>query len=311
MSRDGEKIVVVIPALNEESGIVSTLREVKQALAVYPSETLVVDGRSTDNTVKIAKDQGALVVYQIGVGYGDALLTGFMFGLQHLGATILLTLDADGTYDVQGAPKLIEPILSGDADYVVGRRVIDRKAMGLMNRLGNWAISWMTRRLLRIPLRDSQTGMFAFRSYLVEETDFRTKGWAVNTEMLKQAVEMEMTIKEVSVPYRARVGDSKLRLISGGVANLVVILRMMRDAEPIILFGLVAVGCILLGLVAGASVVIEWILTGTETHVGTAVLSALSVIVGIQLLAFGLLADMIKQLRRKTRPRREIRFRTA
>jgi len=304
-----DRIVVVIPALNEETGIAKTLSELKQALRQYEFQPVVVDGHSNDTTVEVAKRHGAIVVYQMRTGYGDALYTGFLYALNYLNPTIFLTLDADGSYDAYDAPKLIDQIIKGEAEYVTGRRSPDKDAMNLANRFGNWAISWITRRLLRIPLRDSQTGLFAFRSYLVAETRLNTKGWAINTELLKQAAEMGLTIREVPVRYHARIGKSKLGPILGGAANLAVVLRMMRDAEPLLLFSLFAITFIVFGFLAGSSVVIEWILTGTETHVGTAVLSALAVTVGVQLLAFGLLADMIRERRR--RPRREFRFTTA
>jgi len=310
MSRT-EKIVIVIPALNEEEGIAGTLKGLAGSFRNYDARVLVVDGGSSDRTVKLAKEHGANVIFQFGKGYGDALLTGFLYGLEALAATLFVTVDADGSYVAEDLPGLVEPILKGDADYVVGRRLIEGEAMNRLNRVGNWVISWMTRRLLKIPVRDSQTGAFAFRSYLIGETNFRTKGWAVNTELLKEAAEMGMAIKESDVRYRPRIGDSKLAPLSGGLANISVILRMMRDAEPLLLFGMSAILFTALGLLTGAGVVIEWILKGTITHVGTAIFSALSVIVGIQLLAFGLLADMIKQGRRKSRPRSQLNYKIA
>lgn len=304
-----DRIVVVIPALNEETGIAKALSELKQALRQYEFQPLVVDGHSNDTTVEVAKRHGAIVVYQMRTGYGDALYTGFLYALKYLSPTIFLTLDADGSYDPYDAPKLIDQIIKGEAEYVTGRRSPDKDAMNLTNRFGNWTISWITRRLLRIPLRDSQTGMFAFRPYLMAKTRLNTKGWAINTELLKQAAEMGLTIREVAIGYHARIGKSKLGPISGGAANLAVVLRMMRDAEPLLLFAFVALLFMLFGLVAGTSIVVEWILTGTETHVGTVILSALSLIVGVQMLAFGLLADMMKA--KRARPRREYHIKVA
>lgn len=310
MSRN-EKIVMVIPALNEEKGIGGTIDGLIESFQGYNFKILVVDGGSIDRTVELAKQHGAVVIFQLGAGYGDALMTGFLYGLEAFGATLFLTVDADGTYLAEDLPRLVGLILDGHADYVVGRRLVEGGAMSLPNRFGNWLISGMTRLLLKIPVRDSQTGVFAFRSYLMAETNLRTTGWAVNTELLKEAAEMGMVIRESDVRYRSRIGNSKLRPVSGGLANISVILRMMRDAEPLLLFGLAALAFTCVGLVAGAGVIVEWILTRTTTHLGTAIFSALSVIVGIQLLAFGLLADMIKQSRRKSRPRSQIEFRTA
>jgi hypothetical protein len=169
----------------------------------------------------------------------------------------------------------------------------------------------MARRLLRIPVTDSQSGVFAFRSVLVERIDIRTRGWAVNTEILKQASELGMVIRELPVRYHLRLGQTKLNPLRGALANMAVFLRMMRDAEPLLLFGLLAFVFLLIGTYAGGSVVLEGLRTGTETHVGTAIFSALTVTIGAELVFFALLADMIKQLRRKTLPRREISFERA
>jgi glycosyltransferase involved in cell wall biosynthesis len=300
-----------MPSFNEEKAIAQTIRELTVALRrkKYNYKVVVVDGGSQDRTVEIAKKERALVLHQFGVGYGDALLTGFLYGLHVLHATILFATDADMTYDCSNAGALIDPILSRRAEYVIGRRLPSKDAMGHVHAFGNWIITWMIARFLRISLHDSQSGMFAFRSYLIRETDFHTKGWAINTELLKRAAEMDMTIEEVTVNYRKRIGEVKHSTISGGFANIAVILRMMRDAEPLLLFSLLAFGFIVLGAITGARVVIEWIVGGTEIYVGAAILSALSVIVGIQLLALGLVADMIKQGRRKNRQANELVFR--
>ena len=121
--------MVVLPALNEEDGIAKTLEELSQALKEYDFQTLVVDGHSTDRTVEMAKRHGATVVYQMRSGYGDALYTGFLYALKYLNPTIFLILDADGSYDAHDAPKLIDQIVRGEAEYVTGRRLPDKDAM--------------------------------------------------------------------------------------------------------------------------------------------------------------------------------------
>ena len=307
---DRAKLVVVMPALNEEAGVGSTIDELKTTLHNYDFHIVVVDGHSKDKTVEIAKKSGATVVYQRRPGYGGALNTGFLYGLLKLDASIFLALDADGSYSIKDTPKLIDCILRGEADYVTGKRVPETKeAMNYPNKFGNWVISWMTRSLLRIPLHDSQTGMFAFRTSLIRGTNLKTQGWAINTELLKRAVEMDMVIQEIPVTYRNRLGKTKLGIIKGGLANLAVLLRMMRDAEPMLLFGTFAGVFVLIGILAGTGVAIEWLTTGTEKHIMTAILSAMSVMVGIQLLAIGLLADMIRS--RTTYEKKDMQFEVA
>jgi len=220
-----------MPSLNEEKGIGQTIRELRVALGrkKYNYNIVVVDGGSQDRTVELAKAKGATVLHQVRAGYGDALLTGFLYGLYVLHATILLATDADLTYDCSSAGALIDPILDRRFDYVIGRRLPSKNAMGHVHSFGNWAITWMVARFLRISVHDSQSGMFAFRSYLIREADFQTKGWAVNTELLKRAAEMDMSIGEATVNYRKRTGEVKHSTIAGGLANVAVILRMMRD----------------------------------------------------------------------------------
>jgi len=311
ISGHSSNVVVVIPTLNEEAGIAKTLDGLRESLRSYDHAVVVVDGHSRDRTVEVSKSRKATVIYQKGSGYGDALFTGFLYGISALNAKILLVMDGDGSYDPNDAQKLIDPIVRGEADFVVGRREPESGAMSLTNRFGNWAISWMTRRLLHLPLKDSQSGMFAFSSFLVEETDFRTKGWAVNTEILKQAAEVGMVIHEMPVRYRQRLGQSKLSPLKAGLANVAVALRMMRDAEPLLLFASLASIFLAVGIVTGASVILEWLHTGTETHIGTAIFSALTTLIGVELVFFGLLADMIKHARRRTRPRKDIFFEKA
>jgi glycosyltransferase involved in cell wall biosynthesis len=311
ISGHSSNVIVVIPTLNEETGIAKTLDGLRESLRSYDHAVVVVDGHSCDRTVEVSKSRKATVIYQKGSGYGDALFTGFLYGIRALNAKILLVMDGDGSYDPNDVPKLIDPIIRGEADFVVGRRVPESGAMSLTNRFGNWAISWMTRRLLRLPLKDSQSGMFAFRSFLVEEIDFRTKGWAVNTEILKEAAELGMVIHEVPVRYRQRLGQSKMNSFKGGLTNVAVILRMMRDTEPLLLFASLASIFLAVGIFTGGSVIIEWLRTGTETHIGTAIFSTLTTLIGVELAFFGLLADMIKHVKRKTRPRKEIFFEEA
>jgi glycosyltransferase involved in cell wall biosynthesis len=308
---DSERIVVVIPTLNEEAGVGATLDGLQEALRGRNHSIVVVDGRSQDRTVEISKSRNATVIYQKNAGYGDALFTGYLYGILGLGARVFLTVDGDGSYNPFDSARLVEPILSGEADFVLGRRQVEQGAMTLTNRFGNWAISWIARRFLRIRVSDSQSGVFAFRSVLVECVDIRTRGWAVNTEILKQASELGLVIRELPVRYHPRLGQTKLSPLRGGLENIAVALRMMRDAEPLLLFGLLAFVFLLIGTYAGGSVVLEWVQTGTETHVGTAIFSALAVTIGAELVFFALLADMIKQLRRKTLPRTEILFERA
>lgn len=104
--------------------------------------------------------------------------------------------------------------------------------------------------------------MIAFRSELVEDFDLNIKVWGINTEMLKRAKDMVMTITEVPVRYHLRVGKSKLNPLHAAVVDLAVALRMMRDSEPLLFFGGTGAGVVVLGLATGLEIVLDWPRTG-------------------------------------------------
>ena len=140
------KIGIIIPTLNEEKSIGVVLEDVKKELKDFNYEIIVVDGKSSDATVLIAKQSGAQVIFQKNKGYGEALFAGYFFANEELDCDILVTLDADGTYSANDCVKIIEKILSLDADYVVGRRKINSQNMTASHRFGNKVISWMIRK---------------------------------------------------------------------------------------------------------------------------------------------------------------------
>jgi len=299
-NEQGSKIVVIIPTLNEASGIATVINNVKEAFEGFNYEILVVDGRSTDDTVNIAKSCGARVIYQRRKGYGNALLAGCIYGVEKLASDILVTIDADGSYDPHDCPKLIRKILSHESDYVVGRRRRNAKSMSVSHRFGNWLISWLVRRLLHVQISDTQSGLFAFRSELIDNVDIRASGWAVNTEMLKRAAELNMVIDEVEVSYSERIGRTKLNTFNAGLTNILVILQMMRDTEPLLLLGIVGLLFLIAGGAIGSYVIAAWLSVGTLTNTGLALLSALLVVTGVQLISLGLIADMMKKRQRQS-----------
>ena len=294
MSR--EKVAVVIPTLNEEKGIGQTVTKLKNALSGYDFTIIVVDGNSVDRTVERAKEVGAIIIRQDGKGYGDALFKGFLFGMEELSATIFLTLDADGTYEPSDAPKLLDPILTREVDFNIGRRMPTEGALTGLRKYGNYMISWLTRRLLRLDVQDTQSGMMAFRSQLIEDLDLNVKGWGINTEMLKRAKDIGMIIRETPIRYYERIGQSKLNPLHAAVVDVAVALRMMRDTEPLLFFGGIGAGFICLGLVIGFEVVVDWLRTGSVTNVARVILSTLITTVGVQLVSLGLVAEMINNL---------------
>lgn len=223
---DNEKIAVIIPTLNEEKGIGLILDRVKMAMEHYNYEILVVDGHSADGTLRIAKEKGVSILFQPGIGYGDALRAGFRHACQSMGAEIIVMADADGTYDPYDVPALANPILMDEADVVIGNRFgrMDDGAMTSINFIGNKILSLAARLLLELKVSDTQCGLRAMRASLLWKVEFKSDGMSFATEMLARFRKIGARISEVPVSYHVRRGNSKMRRFRDGFEILRMIL---------------------------------------------------------------------------------------
>ena len=130
-----QKIGIVIPALNEEKSIGHVIKDLKNELQKLDFEIIVVDGRSSDKTVSISKELGVKVIIQKNKGYGEALYAGYFYAVNELNRTIIVTMDADGTYSAKDCVKIIKKLISFDADYVVGKRLVNSENMTFSHRV--------------------------------------------------------------------------------------------------------------------------------------------------------------------------------
>jgi glycosyltransferase involved in cell wall biosynthesis len=229
-----EKIAIVIPTLNEVKAVGKVLDGIKDVMGGYSYQMLVVDGRSVDGTEEVARRKGVSVIYQLGRGYGNALKTGFSYAKKQLKAKVIVMMDADLSYDSKDIPELVEPILGDEADLVIGNRFkgMHKGAMPFVNRVGNRFLSLMARIMLRLSVHDTQCGMRAFKSEVVDSGDMLTEGMPFAIEMLAEAKFAGARISEVPLSYRPRVGETKLNPISDGLRILGTILRLSRNIQP-------------------------------------------------------------------------------
>jgi len=287
----GTRIVIVIPTLNECEAVGSVLDGTRDVMDGYDYRMLVVDGHSIDGTDEIARKKGAEVIYQRGKGYGDALKTGFFHARKRLDAGVIVMMDADFTYDPKDIPDLVAPILRDEADFVVGNRFagLQKGAMSFVNRVGNRLLSLIAKFTLRLNVYDTQSGMRAFRSELLDSMDLVTGGMPFALEMLAEAISADARIQEMPVSYRPRVGKTKLNPIKDGGRILGITLRLMFDAQPLLFFG--GIGAVL--------AVVGLFLHGVS---GTVVFPYLLMFGAIPLFTLGLVIAVIKRLRR-SRPR--------
>ncbi len=214
--RKDVKVSVVIPTLNEE-------RSIGRVLEMLPRredyEVVIVDGLSTDRTVDIAKEKGARVVMERRRGYGRAYKTGF----KEARGRIIVTMDGDLTYPAEMVEELVEKLEGEGLDFITCDRFrkMEKGAMNFTHRLGNFILKAATRLLFRVPLNDSQSGMWVFRKEILKKLRLTSDGMPFSEEIKIEAFRHpEVKAEEVSVPYRPREGEVKLNTWRDGWNNL-------------------------------------------------------------------------------------------
>ncbi|MBI2139343.1 glycosyltransferase [Candidatus Woesearchaeota archaeon] len=294
MGGKNPRIVVTIPAFNEEKTIGNAIIGIREILP--QAIILVADDGSKDNTRKIALGLGAKVVsHPTNKGLGETFRTEMKEALR-LGAEIIVHIDADGQYLAKDIPSLLRPIIEKKADLVLGSRFTGHiESMPLVKRFGNKAFSMVVSGIAGKKITDSQTG---FRAFTAEAA--RLPVYSLHTytqEQIIRAVKQKLKIAEVPVHFARR--KDKSRLISNpfsyaGRAGMN-ILRIYRDYEPLKFFGAVGMFFIGLGIVLGAWIVYSVLTAGNVGGIPRVILSALFIMTGIQITLFGFLADMLKR----------------
>lgn len=217
---DLSSVVVVIPALNEESSLPLVLGDLPEV-----GRVIVVDNGSVDGTARVAAETGAIVVEEPNRGYGAACLAGLGHIRQSIqdgnpAPGIVVFLDADYSDHPNLLPQLVEPILNGETDFVLGSRLQGEREPGAMppqSVFGNRLACFLMR--LRFGIRYTDLGPFraiAYESLCALQMVDRNFGWTV--EMQIKAAKAKLHILEIPVPYRRRIGTSK---ISGTVTGTI------------------------------------------------------------------------------------------
>ena len=202
------RIVVVIPALDEERSLPSVLADIPHPLI---EEVVVVDNGSRDRTADVARAGGATLVREPKQGYGQACLTG-MAALRSNPPDIVVFVDADYSDRPSELPQLIDPILADTADLVIGSRVLGEREPGALAphaRWGNWLATWMIRLLYGVRFTD--LGPFRairYSTLLALGMEDRNYGWTA--EMQAKAARAGVPATEVPVSYHCRIGRSKI-----------------------------------------------------------------------------------------------------
>jgi glycosyltransferase involved in cell wall biosynthesis len=279
-------ISVVIPCLNEADSIeivvrkaVTTMRE-----AGIDGEVVVADNGSTDGSPELARAAGANVVRETRKGYGSAYMAGFNAAR----GTYVLMGDADDTYDFTEIPRFLEPLEQG-ADMVIGNRManIHSGAMPWLHRyIGNPILTGLLNLFFRTGVSDAHCGMRAFRRDLLPALDLRTTGMEFASEWVIRASKLGLDIREIEIEYHPRKGESKLSSFSDGWRHL----RFLLIHSPTWLFLVPGALLVVAGLLGGLVVLTGVNVLGREWDLHALIAAALTLIVGAQVIQFGLFA---------------------
>ncbi len=288
------KIIVTMPAYDEERTIERVIEEIKEVMKIYNYQILVVDDGSTDRTAEIARKAGAKVIsHKRNLGLVCTFRTEMKECL-NLKADIIVHTDADGQYPSAYIPRLIEKINEG-YDIVLGSRFGKGRYSGsLMKKVGNKLFARAFRRLLKIKITDTTTG---FRAFTKEVAKMQiTNSFTYTQEQLIRAGRSKMLITEVPITTN-RTRKSRLfkNSFDYAIRAWINIFRIYRDYEPLKFFGRIGLSLIILGFVLGVFIIYNIITIGQAGGTPRVILSALLILVGIQIITFGFLADMIKR----------------
>ncbi|MFD2671568.1 glycosyltransferase family 2 protein [Marinicrinis sediminis] len=198
--------MVVIPAFNEAGSIAKVISKVPRELPGFARVSiLVVNDGSRDDTVKVAFAAGADYVYSSprNQGLGAAVLFGLKQAYQ-LGAEAAVMIDADNEYPAEQIPELVQPIVNGQADYVLGSRFLKTvQGMKAYRRIGNRVFTWLQAKLLRLELTDGQTGMRAFKREVLRDLDI-IHAYNYAQVMTLNIVRQNYLLQEIAIDYQVR-----------------------------------------------------------------------------------------------------------
>jgi len=299
------RLVVMIPAYNEEETIASVIKKVPRKIQGIDSvQVLVINDGSTDKTVEVAREAGAdeIISHKTNFGLGVAFRDGINQAL-NMGADIVVNIDADGQFDPKDILPLIEPISKEGVDFVAASRFLNKNwepELPWIKIIGNKFFTNLVNQLTGQKFTDTQCG---FRAYSKEAAlRLNTFGeFTYTQEVILDLANKGISTKEVPIKVRERKGRSKLvkHWYSYGLSALTIIIRYFRDYRPLSFFGTIGIATLLPGLVVGIWMLFHWIITGrTSPYTSLLYLVVTLVVLGTLFIVLALIADMIGRQRR-------------
>ena len=240
------KIIVGIPAFNEEKNIAVLIIQLKK----IADKIIVCNDGSTDLTSKIAEELGATMInHEKNLGYGAAIRSIFLKS-KDLGGDILVTFDADGQHRIEDINRVINPIINGESDLVIGSRFLDESAKEVprYRKAGIKLITKITNVTIKKQLTDSQSGFRAYSKKVLNELNPSELGMGISTEILIKASAKNFRISEVPIKIVYDGDTSTHNPISHGSSVLLSTIKFTSIEHPLKFYGVPSIIFLAIGL---------------------------------------------------------------
>ena len=295
MKKESNKtIAVLIPCYNEAKTIEKVVKDYKKALP--EADIYVYDNNSSDNTDKIAKKAGAIVEYEYKQGKGNVIRGMF----RNIDADCYLMIDGDDTYPADNAREMCDLILNGKADMVIGDRLSSTyftENKRPFHNFGNKIVRFFINKIFKNNIKDIMTGYMAFSYNFVKGFTVLSKGFEIETEMTIHSVDKNYKLIEIPVTYRDRPEGSvsKLNTFSDGIKVLKTIATLFKEYKPALFFNIIAIICLLLSLIIGFPVIINYFQTGLVPKFPSLIVSTILLVITLLMWITGIILQVINK----------------
>tara|TARA_B100001094_G_scaffold12094_1_gene10742 strand:+ start:2012 stop:2944 length:933 start_codon:yes stop_codon:yes gene_type:complete len=291
------RIIAGLPMYNEEETIGTIVTKVLD----YVDEVVCVDDGSSDSSARIAESCGAIVHrHRVNRGYGGALKSLFAKA-REMNADALIILDSDGQHEPSDIPKLLKPILDGEAEFVIGSRFVaggGSEDMPAYRRLGIKVITAASNLSSDLEIQDTQSGFRAFSKLAIERLRFDSEGMELSLEMLEDAHEKDLTIQEIPTVIRYDVPKgSNFTALSHGFTVLAWAMVSLSQKKPLLVLGLPGFGLFAAGAAMALNAV-NGISDSVDTLVGPGLTAVWIGVLGLSLMATGLVLQSARNFLR-------------
>lgn len=290
------RIAAIVPCHNEELAIEKVITDLR--VAVPTMDIYVYDNASTDRTVEVAMAAGAIVRHEYTKGKGNVVRRAFA----DVDADVYVLIDGDDTYATADLPAMIDSLLGGPYDHVLGvRREAQAGAYRPGHELGNRGFNWFVSGVFGSSVSDMLSGYRVFSRRFVKSFPALSREFEIETELTVHAMSLRVPQVEVPVGFKDRPAgsESKLRTYHDGFRILSLIIGLIRHERPMMFYGLAGALLAIIGILIGIPVVIDFVETGLVPRLPTAVLAVGVVIVAFLSGVIGLILDGVLKARRE------------